>query len=143
MIPGELTPGKARSANGGNMAIMPEAVKTIVIRSANPSSGCGHCASDAEGGRVCRVVLDRSGPAPEVSGPPDQVSRVLSVLAARTGCAPDGSGLVRRLRLQEGEADLQLSVPSHCGGLELADGAFQTLRGLLPDTDIYVTLAAA
>jgi hypothetical protein len=35
--------------------------------------------------------------------------------------------------------ELQLAVDPRCGGAELADAAFQTLRRLLPDTDIYVT----
>jgi hypothetical protein len=34
--------------------------------------------------------------------------------------------------------ELRLAVPTDCGGALLADTAFQTLRGLLPDTDIYV-----
>jgi hypothetical protein len=139
----ELTPVKAELAIGGSMAIMSVAARTIPIQPAQPSPGCGRCMSDGQGERLCGVVLDRCEAAPELSGPPDQVSRVLSALVARTGCAPDGSGLVRRLLLREGEADLQLSVASHCGGVALADGAFQALRGLLPDPDIFVTFAAA
>ena len=36
-----------------------------------------------------------------------------------------------------------LAWPACCGGAEFAETAFDTLRGLLPDTDIYVVAAAA
>ena len=116
-------------------------MKTIAIHGAGAAAACGGCAHDDGGARVCRVAPDPAGPAPELIGPADQLARVLAALASRTGCGPDGAGLVRRLHLRPGEADLQLSVPPHCGGVELADSAFQALRALLPDTDIYVALA--
>ena len=62
----------------------------------------------------------------------------MAALSAQLGCAPDGAGLVRSLRLQPGEVELRLAMPAHCAGAELTDTAFQTLRRLLPDTDIYV-----
>jgi hypothetical protein len=49
------------------------------------------------------------------------------------------SGLVRALRLEDGEAELILTLAPRCGGQVLADCAFQTLRRMLPDTDIYVS----
>jgi hypothetical protein len=80
-------------------------------------------------------------------GAPDQLARVMQTLVHDLGAAlgehEAGSGLVRGLRLDDrsGEAELVLAVPAHCGGGRLADVAFQTLRRLLPDTDIYVTHA--
>ena len=66
----------------------------------------------------------------------------MAALAQRLGFEPGTVGLVRALHVQPGEVELRLAVHRHCGGAELADTAFQTLRGLLPDTDIYVTHAA-
>ena len=68
----------------------------------------------------------------------------MAALAPRLGfeMAPDaGAGLVRALAVSPGEVTLELAVSRHCGGQELVDTAFQTLRTLLPDTDIYVTPA--
>lgn len=135
----------ATSGGGGKMHGMPDAHKTIAIHDAihdsKPAAGvpaCGGCLHDAARGPVCRAMLDQPCLAPQFSGPADQVARLMAALAARLGCPPDGAGLVRSLRLQPGEVELRLAVPALCAGAELADTAFQTLRGLLPDTDIYV-----
>ena len=46
---------------------------------------------------------------------------------------------VKSLRIEGGEAELTVTFPPSCGaGQRLADAAFQALRGLLPDTDVYV-----
>jgi len=87
------------------------------------------------------VVVGEEGAAPQLSGPADEVQRLLGALGRQLGYPADGAGLVRVLRVQPGEVDLQLAV-AHChGGAALCDSAFQTLRGLLPDTDIYVSPA--
>jgi hypothetical protein len=123
------------------MPAMDGAFRTITIHEASPAAGapaCGACLHDAARGPVCRAVLDEPCLAPQLSGPADQLARLMAALVLQLGCAPDGAGLVRSLRLQPGEVELRLAVSPHCGGAELADTAFQTLRGLLPDTDIYV-----
>ena len=68
----------------------------------------------------------------------------MAALALRLGFAmPPGAmtGLVRAVAVLPGEVTLELAVGRACGGQGLIDTAFQTLRGLLPDTDIYVTCA--
>jgi hypothetical protein len=124
---------------------MGHAFKTIAIHQhtdqATSATGCGACAHSASDGPVCTVVVGEEGAAPQLSGPADEVQRLLGALGRQLGYPADGAGLVRVLRVQPGEVDLQLAV-AHChGGAALCDSAFQTLRGLLPDTDIYVSPA--
>ena len=54
---------------------------------------------------------------------------------------PFGAGEQRWLRVQAGEVVLTLDYGRGCAS-DLAERAFQTLRGLLPDTDIYVLPAS-
>lgn len=110
-----------------------------------PSTACSACVHGDDGAPVCRVVLGDTCVAPRLTGPADQLQRLMMALAPVLGFeeAPgraDGAGLVRSLQWQPGEVDLQLAVGRHCGGAALADQAFQTLRDLLPDTDIFVGL---
>lgn len=106
-------------------------------------AGCGACHASAAG-PVCRVEFGADCAAPDLHGPQDQVDRVMGALGnALASDGQDGRQLVRALRLDDGEAELTLAVQARCGGLELADIAFQTLRSLLPDTDIYVRHAQA
>lgn len=84
--------------------------------------------------------------APLLSGPQDQLQRVLAALGQRLGFQAESPGLggVRGLRIGAGEVELQLLLPpAHCGAAARAETAFETLRGLLPDTDIYVVPVAA
>jgi len=131
------------SAGGGKMAAMSSPSKTIPIQNAAPAaSGCGACLHGTDSGPVCHAVADRVGGAPRLSGPDPDVQRLLAALAPALGFAdPLGSGIVRALQVGGDEVELQLAVSRHCGGALLADAAFQALRGLLPDTDIYVTTA--
>lgn len=55
---------------------------------------------------------------------------------------PEGAWL-RGLRLQDGEAEMQLAPELACKGFTIAAIAFDTMRQLLPDTDIYVGSAPA
>lgn len=113
----------------------------IHAQPATTGPGCGDCLHSAAG-PVCRSDLGELADRPELSGPADQLQQVLAALdaslALQTGGGLMGSGLVRALHLRDGEADLTLAVAPRCGGALLADTAFQTLRRLLPDTDIYV-----
>ena len=110
---------------------------TIPIHDTNPKQGCGNCLQSAGSGPVCRAALGEACTAPELSGPADELARLLQALTPLLG-TPQTSGLVRALRVQDGEVELQLAVRADCGGAALADEAFHTLRHLLPDTDIYV-----
>ena len=102
------------------------------------------------GGRwLCRFRAATATPAaiPRRPGPwphrnsavrPDELARLLAALADQSGFEAGTAGLVRTLKVQPGEVELQLTVGRHCGGAELANTTFQALRRLLPDTDIYV-----
>jgi metal-sulfur cluster biosynthetic enzyme len=47
--------------------------------------------------------------------------------------------LVKSLRIEGGEVELTVTFPLHCGPSRLlAESAFQALRRVLPDTDVYV-----
>ena len=122
---------------------MGTALHTIPIHSAEggqascaPAGGCGGCLQGASSGPVCRSVLGEPCLAPALSGPADALARLRQVLAPVLGALE--SGLVRALRVQDGEVELQLALRADCGGAALADSAFQALRGVMPDTDIYV-----
>ena len=60
--------------------------------------------------------------------------------SATSGCPPRRQP--RQPPRLPGEVDLRLAVARCHGGAALCDSAFQTLRSLLPDTDIYVIPAA-
>jgi hypothetical protein len=142
-----LTEINFRSNHEGNMHLMHTGTRTIPIQNAAPLTGCGHCLHGEAGEPVCRTVRGDASEAPQLSGPADELQRLMAALAPVLGFADEsgtraGASLVRALNLLPGEVELQLAVGRHCGGATLADSAFETLRGLLPDTDIYVTAAA-
>ena len=118
--------------------------RTITIRSDTPQAGCGACLPSPSGPQ-CRATADVAGEPPQLIGPSDELARLMAALAPRLGLAAGAglstAGLVRSLQVLPGEVTLQLAVGRHCGGQALAEAAFETLRGLLPDTDIYVTHA--
>jgi hypothetical protein len=131
---------------GGNMSNMHPATHTITIQPDASAPGCGACLHDEAGAPVCRTVLGAHCEAPQLSGPADELQRLMAALAPVLGFEGEqgprtGAGRVRSLQLRPGEVALQLAMGRHCGGLALADDAFHTLRDLLPDTDIYVRLA--
>ncbi|EHR69425.1 hypothetical protein BurJ1DRAFT_0542 [Burkholderiales bacterium JOSHI_001] len=117
----------------------------IEIKAAEPThtdagaARCGGCLHSAAG-PVCRVVEGHTCMAPQLSGPPEALGRVMDALALALASPGQPVGdLVHALRLAPGdEVELTLNVAPHCSGVDLADRAFQTLRSLLPNTDIYV-----
>lgn len=82
---------------------------------------------------------------PSLSGEPAQLRRVLgaleAALQARLGWRLPAGTWLRELRLDEGEAFVAITAElgGACG--PSAEVAFDTLRRLLPDTDIYVGAA--
>jgi hypothetical protein len=117
---------------------------TIPIRvlDAAATKGCGACMHTSVG-PVCRTEYGHACASPDLHGPEDQVQRVMQALSvALAANGDDASQLVHSLKIADGEASLELAVAPHCAGAQLVDLAFQTLRGLLPDTDIYVSHAA-
>ncbi len=120
--------------------------KTIPIRTGAPHAGC-HACLQSDAGPACHAVNPAPALQPRLIGPHDELQRLLAALAPRLGFdlqpgTAAGAGLVRGLAVLPGEVTLELAVGRQCGGQGLIDTAFQTLRSLLPDTDIYVTHAA-
>jgi len=111
---------------------------------APPAGGCSGCVSTASG-PVCRSALPGEPcVAPELKGDSETLNRVMMALNAEVKDDTTGRGIVdlhwvKALRIGNGEAELTLSFAPACGpGKELSESAFQTLRRLLPDTDVYV-----
>lgn len=70
------------------------------------------------------------------------VAELDAALAVQRPDDPDAAtSLVHSLTVADGAAELKLAVASRCAGAHLVDAAFQALRRLLPDTDIYVSSA--
>lgn len=82
--------------------------------------------------------------APELRGPQARIARVLGELApslqAAFGRPVEPGEWLQALELGDGEATVQLRRDLGCHAREVAGTAFDTLRRLLPDTDIYVGL---
>ena len=111
------------------------------------AGGCSFCAASAEG-PACTAAADDGGcGTPALTGEPALLARVLQALRSVTA-RPDGPNLVdahrvRGLHIGDGEAELALVLGSGCPSqLEVADAAFQVLRRVLPETDVYVSHAA-
>lgn len=120
--------------------------RTIPI-AANPEPGAEPSRCQACGGGdiapPCGAAV-RGLPcaAPRLEGPSDLLQRVMGELTEALdresrGCVA-ARDFVHLLRVQDGEAELRLGVHPDHAGIQLMDTAFQTLRRLLPDTDIYV-----
>lgn len=117
---------------------------TVWISSA-PGAGacCGSCHA-GHAGQPCDsdAALPRCE-TPQLQGPDEQLQRALRCL---DDVRDPGSGsglvagrLIKSLRIDDNEAELELSFPVHCGSaMDLADEAFHALRVVLQDTDIYV-----
>ncbi|MDO9091689.1 MAG: hypothetical protein Q8R98_21905 [Rubrivivax sp.] len=99
--------------------------------------------------RTIPIVTARPALAPwlptQLSGQPDRVERVRvaleSAVALALGHTPPG--WLRELRLADGEAFVAVAPNLGHDSVESAEIAFDTLRHLLPDTDIYVGAARA
>lgn len=123
---------------------MGDAMPTVWMQAAPAPAGCGGClASDS--GPQCRAhVTGEACAHPQLAGQSELVTRVMQELNRRVVDPDAGRGIVdlqwvRALRIEDGEVELTLSFAPVCGpGKELSESAFQTLRRLLPDTDVYV-----
>jgi len=120
---------------------------TLWLRPQDTAPSCAACLP-AEGGPACRA---RSGGepclAPQFSGAEASLRRVIeslrSVVDADAGASIVDLHLVKSLRVEDGEAELTVTFPPGCDtARQLADDAFQAMRRMLPDTDIYVRHAA-
>jgi hypothetical protein len=103
---------------------------------------CNGCPTSA-GAPSCRAIVGDTCPDPLLIGRADLLRRAMDSLRG----VVDGTGggnlverqLVKSLRIESGEVELTLTFAPLCGSArELTEGAFETLRRSLPDTDVYV-----
>lgn len=85
--------------------------------------------------------------APHLTGHSELLRRAMDslrhVLDPERGRSLVDLHLVQSLHIDNGEAELTVTFPRGCGSARLlAEEAFESLRGVLPDTDIYVRHAA-
>ena len=123
-------------------------MQSVPAPAAAGSSACGGCLTSAQGPQCRAHVSGEACTHPDLAGRQELIAQVLGELN-RSVVDPDaGRGIVdlqwvRGLRIEDGEAELTLSFAPVCGpGKELSESAFQTLRRLLPDTDVYVRHSA-
>lgn len=124
---------------------MGHASPTLWLTPAPSSSGCGACLT-SDDVPSCRAHVNAETCAhPRLAGQRDQLQQVMQELDRHVVDPDTGRGIVdlqwvKALHIGNGEAELTLGFAPKCGpGKELADAAFQTLRRLLPDTDIFVS----
>jgi hypothetical protein len=123
---------------------MAQGTSTVWMQSAATEPGCASCLG-ADAAPACRALLAGKVCAdPQLAGPQAQLQRVLQALNAEAVDTTSGRGIVdlqwvHALRIEHDQAELVLGFDPSCGpGQALSDRAFQTLRRLLPDTDVYV-----
>jgi len=125
---------------------MRSAASTLWLQPSEPAAAgaCGGCLTSAEGQQCREQVTGEACAQPRLSGNQHQLQLVLQELNRTVVDMQAGRGIVdlqwvRSLRIDADEAELTLSFAPVCGpAKELAESAFQTLRRLLPDTDVYV-----
>ena len=122
-----------------------DAASATAGATAAPCTGC----APADGGTACHDVLGGVPcTAPRLTGAADTLQRALHSLRQVSVGSDDSLNivdmqLVASLHIDEGEAELTVTFPLRCGNaMQVAEGAFQALRHLLPDTDVYVRHAA-
>ncbi len=97
--------------------------------------------------RVIPILPSGSLARPRVHGDAERAQPVLDALGQAVGQTLGAhwplQRWLRELRLTADEAVVTLAPGLGHDGMESAEVAFQTLRRLLPDTDIYVGAAAA
>lgn len=129
---------------GARVNFMEHALPTVWMQASTPDTGCGGCMASESGPRCRTHVTGEACSHPQLAGQQELVARVLQELNRRVVDPDAGRGIVdlqwvRALRIADGEAELTLSFAPVCGpAQELSESAFDTLRRLLPDTDVYV-----
>lgn len=105
-------------------------------------ASCKACIASAEGPVCIGTRTDAAAQSPQLQGPTDEVRRLLAAIEADFATDLDPArarNLVRSLRVAPGEVEVLLDVACEGAGAVLVDRAFNTLRNLLTDTDIYVS----
>ncbi len=127
---------------------MQPAAHTLWLQPADATpAGCGGCVPSGAGPVCSSQISGQACATPVLDGDREQIRRVMaslrSVIDPELGRDIVDLQLVKSLRIADGEAELTVSFSLGCSSARhLAEGAFRTLRRVLPDTDVYVRHAA-
>ena len=146
-----IKPDDSGAAHDGPMALQHSLIRIHAADSGEHADvhACGGC-DGAPADAACAAqadVFSRRCAAPQLQGDPALLQQALSALRGVRDPVQGGNlvgmQLVQALRVEGGEAELTLTYPHGCGAARLmAEDAFQVLRRVLPDTDVYVLHAA-
>jgi hypothetical protein len=104
--------------------------------------GCGGCHHGSQADCSAAMVAPCQ---PHLLGPADRLQAVLARLQpaidAELGTAVEPGAWLRSLRIDDDEAEVTLAPGLACRAVGVASVTFDTLRRLLPDTDIYIGTA--
>ncbi len=104
--------------------------------------GCGGCHHGSQAD--CSATMPAPGQ-PQLLGPADRLRAVLARLKpaidAEVGAAVEPGAWLRSLRIDDDVVEVALAPGLACRAVGVASVAFETLRRLLPDTDIYIGTA--
>lgn len=119
-------------------------MSTVWLQPVQAQGGCGGCLP-SDSGPQCRAHVNGEVCAhPRLAGRRELLQRVMQALNREVIDPDAGRGIVdlhwvQALRIEDGEAELTLGFTLGCGpAKQMSESAFQTLRRLLPDTDVYV-----
>ncbi len=106
------------------------------------ATGCGGCEPGSPPAH-CHAGLGKPCAKPRLTGRSELLGRAMDslrrVMDPERGRSLVDLQLVQALHVDDDEAELTVTFPRGCGSARLlAEEAFQALRGVLPDTDIYV-----
>jgi len=110
------------------------------------AAACGGC-QPGDPPAHCHAGLGVPCATPRLTGRSELLGRAMDslrrVMDPERGRSLVDLQLVQALHVDDDEAELTVTFPRGCGSARLlAEEAFQSLRGALPDTDIYVRHAA-
>lgn len=110
-------------------------------------AGCGGCEPGGDAAWHCHAGLGAPCATPQLTGSSELLCLAMAslrlVIDPERGRSLVDLQLVQALHVDSDEAKLTVTFPRGCGSAQwLAEEAFQSLRGVLPDTDIYVRHAA-
>jgi hypothetical protein len=104
--------------------------------------GCGGCHHGSQAD--CSAAMPVVGE-PQLLGPADRLQALLArmqpAIDTELGATVEPGAWLRCLRLDDDEAEVTLAPGLACRAVGVASVAFDTLRRLLPDTDIYISTA--
>jgi metal-sulfur cluster biosynthetic enzyme len=123
---------------------MGQALSTVWLQPEQSQGGCAACLPSTSGPQCRAHVSGEPCAHPRLAGRHELLQRVMQELNREVIDPDAGLGIVdlhwvQALRIEDGEAELTLGFALGCGPAKrMSESAFQTLRRLLPDTDVYV-----